>query len=488
MATTTLPIEARAGLLAPALLPCLAGAGVYLVVMLVGNSLLDDSDSYWHIVVGQWILGHGFPHTDPFSFTFAGKPWIAKEWLSQLLYFGAYRIGGWPAVVTLAAAAVALAFALLTRLLQERLSALPAIAMVAIAFILVTPHAVARPHVLALPLMVAWVGGLVRAADRGKAPSLALLGLMVIWANLHAGFSLGIFLVGAVGLDAIVAAEASERWRTGLVWLRFGLLALVAGCITPYGPQSLLVTWQVLGLGPALSIIGEWRPADFSHLAGFELALLFAGGFALYRGVTLPPVRILILLGLLHMALSAERNGEVLGLLAPLFLAAPLARQFPQPRPAEAPAQHRVPAALFAAIGVTLIAATAALISVSHYQPNPRITPAAAVAALQQVNVARVFNDYDLGGYLIFAGVPTFIDGRTELYGDAFTARAYRAATLADVNDFVALLDEYRIDATLLEPSTPAVALLDRLPGWKRLYADDTAVVHVRLSLRTTLE
>jgi hypothetical protein len=487
MATTSIAADRETEAWAPAL-PWLAGAGVYLVVMLVGNSLLNDSDSYWHIVVGQWVLAHGFPRTDPFSFTFAGKPWIAKEWLSQLLYFGAYRLGGWAAVVTLAAGAIALAFGLLTKFLQERLAMLPTVALVAVAFILVTPHALARPHVLALPLLVAWVGGLLRAADRGKTPPLALLALMVIWANLHAGFSLGILLVGAIGLDAIVSADAAARRQVALVWIRFGALALVAGCITPYGPQSLLVTRQVLSLGPALSIIGEWKPADFSHLAGFEMALLLGSGFALYRGLVLPPVRILILLGLLHMALSAERNGEVLGLLAPLLLAAPLARQFPQLRGSKGVGHRHVSPMLFAGLAVALVAATAGLISVSTYQPNTRITPAAAVAALKAANVGRVFNDYDLGGYLVFAGVPTFIDGRTELFGGDFTARVYRAATLADLNDFVALLDEYKIGATLLEPSVPAVALLDRLPGWKRLYADDTAVVHVRLPLRGTVQ
>jgi hypothetical protein len=90
-------------------------------------------------------------------------------------------------------------------------------------------------------------------------------------------------------------------------------------------------------------------------------------------------------------------------------------------------------------------------------------------------------NDYDFGGYLIFAGVAPFIDGRTDLYGGAFTARHHRAVTLADLPDFIALLDEYEIAATLLSPQTPAAALLDRLPGWRRLHADDVAVVHVRL-------
>jgi hypothetical protein len=54
--------------------------------------------------------------------------------------------------------------------------------------------------------------------------------------------------------------------------------------------------------------------------------------------------------------------------------------------------------------------------------------------------------------------------------------------TLTDLPDFLHILDEYRIGATLLSPQTPAVAFLDRLPGWQRIYGDDIAVVHVRTS------
>jgi hypothetical protein len=46
------------------------------------------------------------------------------------------------------------------------------------------------------------------------------------------------------------------------------------------------------------------------------------------------------------------------------------------------------------------------------------------------------------------------------------------------------MLDEYRIGTTLLAPATPAVALLDRLPDWHRVYADEVAVVHTRRASR----
>ena len=101
MASTTLPAEMRAGTLAPAL-PYFVAAAIYLVVLLVGSNLLNDSDTFWHIAVGEWITDHGLPHTDPFSFTFAGRAWIAKEWLSQVVFHGVYQAAGWSGMVVAA--------------------------------------------------------------------------------------------------------------------------------------------------------------------------------------------------------------------------------------------------------------------------------------------------------------------------------------------------------------------------------------------------
>jgi hypothetical protein len=457
----------------------LVTAAVYVVVLTVGAKLLGDADTYWHIFVGNWTLAHGLPSADPFSFTFAGKPWIAKEWLSQVVLATASNLGGWTLVVAATAAAAALAFGLLARFLAERLSLVGTVALVVAAFILAAPHLLARPHVLALPVMVAWVAGLARAAERGRAPPYALLALMVLWANLHAGFPLGILMVGAFGLDAVVAAAPAERYRTARTWAVFALLTVVAAMVTPYGPQSMIVTFQILNLGPALSIIGEWKAVDFSHLSGMEAVLLAGLGLAVWRGFSLPWPRVLILLGLLHLALSAERNGELLGLLAPLALATPIARQVALAR-ASGPATANPSPIVAAAMVAVLAAATLGLAAVTHYAPTAQITPAGALNALAEANAKRVFNDYGFGGYMIASGVAPFIDGRTELYGGTFTARHDAAVNLRDLPGFLAMLDTYAIDATLLAPDRPAVALLDRLPEWKRLYADDVAVAHVR--------
>ncbi len=260
-----------------------------------------------------------------------------------------------------------------------------------------------------------------------------------------------------------------------LHWLPFTALAVAACSLTPYGPAPLLMPLKTLGLGPALGWISEWRPQDFGHVDTFEL-LLLAGIFALSRGVTLPVVRALVILGLIHFALAQVRNADLLAMLAPLYLAAPLARQFGA-RTEDDPAGPARGASL-TALGVMILATGLAL--ARDVRPALINTPEAAVANAGLAKAGPVLNDYSFGGYLIFVGIPTFIDGRGELYGGQFIARYNRDVSLADLRDFLELLDQYQFGATLLAPNTPAVALLDRLPDWQRVYSDDVAVVHKR--------
>ncbi len=461
-------------------LPLWVGVAVNMLLMVAGNRLLNDPDTMWHITVGQWILDHhAVPDVDVYSFTMRGQPWNSMYWASQVLYAKAHSIFGWSGPVALTALASAATFALLAKLLNRHLSETATVVFVAAAFALTAPHLVARPHVLALPVMVAWISGLIDAADRREAPSFRLLPLMALWANLHGGFIFGLMMVAPVALDAIVAAEAANRKSLALRWAAFALAALAASCCTPYGWNSMLEPMRILALGSSLPLVVEFRPIDFGRLGTFEICLLLGIGFALLRGIKLPPTRILLLLGLLHMALSQSRATEMLALLSPLVLAVPLARQIGGE--SSAPLLKPVSGVMAAGLAASLTAATLTFAAVHDFTPNTAISPVQAVRELKKLNVDRVFNDYDFGGYLIASGVAPFIDGRTDVYGKKFFVDHHHASELIEPDTLFRLLDEYRIEATLMRSQSPAARLLDHVDGWKRIYSDEVATIHLRV-------
>ena len=69
---------------------------------------MADPDVWWHLRTGQLILqNHSLFHTDPYSFTRSGQPWVDHEWLSEVLMFGLYRVAGAGGLIVVFAAIIA---------------------------------------------------------------------------------------------------------------------------------------------------------------------------------------------------------------------------------------------------------------------------------------------------------------------------------------------------------------------------------------------
>jgi hypothetical protein len=137
---------------------------------------------------------------------------------------------------------------------------------------------------------------------------------------------------------------------------------------------------------------------------------------------------------------------------------------------------------MFAGILAMLFAGTVAYASVVRFEPHTRGSPVAAVVELKKLNFSRVFNDYDFGGYLLANGVAPFIDGRTELYGEKFLVEHNAASGLMKPENLFRLLEEYKIEATLMRTQSAATILLDHIDGWQKVYTDEIATIHVRRS------
>jgi hypothetical protein len=470
---------------ARALVPLCVGACVYLFYLYLGDTRLQDSDTFWQVKIGQWILDHrAMPTTDLYSFTRTGAPWISTSWLSQVLFAWSHAQLDWAGPVILTAVAVAITVAIFVYLLDAQIEAPRAVLFAMLALLLSTHHVLARPHILALPVMVAWVGVLMAAADRKSAPSWSWLPLMALWANLHGGFVLGLALIGPISLEAIEHAGKGRRLALFTRWVLFGIGALAASCLTPYGWRTLLGATNILGLGELLSLIFEWMPANFSTFTPFEGALLGLIAFGYYRGLVLSAPRIFLILFLTWGALTHVRSIEAFAFLVPLVLAKPLGEMFPRTAPDPVDA-GRWPARTVTALGALMIVA-ASWTSTSLYMGHHRFTfttthtPVAAVDLLEQRKVQRVFNAYQFGGYLISRDIPVFVDGRAELYGEKFVMDFFKATEGKKPELLPRLLDEYKIDATLLVADAPGPQILDQLKGWKRIYTDDIAVIHVR--------
>lgn len=468
--------------------PQLVGLVALLAATVSGGRLLRDPDSYWHVAAGRWIIENGtVPTRDPFAWSVHDAPWTAHEWLWDVVVQWVFELGNWPAVGVMSALTLAATLAVMMRYLVDHMKPLRAIVLVLLAGLTLEPHALARPHGFALLLLAAWTAGLLRATDEYRPPSWWLALLMVPWSNSHASFVFGLALAGALGLDALLKAAPGQRRRLAWGWLRFGVLAALASQINPVGIDALLYPLNTVTMSDAGALIGEWKPPVVARSVELEAWLLGLVGIGLLLRPRLSPIRVLVLLGLLHMTLHHVRHADLLAVVAPLLLAKSLDEA------AERASGNAPPIRLdrwFEALGPrahvlgVLVSTTALLLALwpmatRNIEPARAITPAAAVDAGLQLP-GHVFNHYDYGGYLIFRGVPVFIDGRGDPYGNAFTQAAIKA--VLDGTDLLDLLDRHGAAWTLLPASSAAVATLDRSEGWLRYYTDDVTVVHRRVT------
>ena len=456
------------------------------------HSPLADPDTYWHLATGRWILAHGsVPRSDPFSHSMPGAEWTAHEWLSELVLVGIHQLAGWDGLIVMVALLFAGTLAYVMHFLQARMEPVHALLFTAFAGSMMMSHLLARPHVLGWLMLAFWVGTLVDASEHRRGPPWRLLLLMVLWANLHGSFTLGLALGVALALDAVLNCTPGQRRAVALRWTGFIGLAVVAAMITPSGWKGVWFTIHVMNMTYALDVIEEWRSPDFHQPQILEVWLMLMLLIAFTGRVRLPWLRLLLVLGLTHLALKYQRNVPVLGLVAPFLMAAPLARRWRETAGAGRDAESldlvfrtlTAPARRGAIVASAMLAALliGTMLQANRFEPVVENTPKTAVqAAVRAGAIGPVLNSYRFGGYLIYSNIPVFMDGRSDMYGDELLKRYNGVLSLQKPEDLPRLLEEYHINWTLLEPGTPALALLDKMPGWRRIYSDEIAVVHVR--------
>jgi hypothetical protein len=432
--------------------------------------LLNDGDTYWHIRAGEWMLAHGAVlRSDVFSYTALGDAWQPQEWLAEILMALAWAARGWPGIHLLFAVAAGLMAGVVAYFVRRRVDMTPALLTIVLGLSCVTGSLLARPHMLALPLLAIWTAGLAAAREKDIAPPWWLVAVMPLWANLHGSFAFGLALAGAMAVEAVV--ESPQRKKAAIGWGLF-LLAATASCLlTPFGLQTLLFPFKLSAMA-GLAHIGEWQASDFSQISPFALALL-AALFVLGSGkIRVAPLRLLLLVALVWLALAHARHQMLVGVTAPILLSTALARAWP----AKSQTQPRLLAA-FAMAGFSLLIAARMMAPVTR--GDDPVSPVSALAHVPRfVRETPVLNDYGFGGYLIWNGVRPFIDSRADLYGDIFL-RNYADMVSPDKDVLAATLAFHHARWTIFPRQAPVVKLLDATPGWRRFYSDKLAVVHV---------
>jgi hypothetical protein len=459
--------------------------------------LLADPDTFMHISVGEWILKNGhFPVVDGFSHTAFGQSWRAVDWLGEIALALSYQAAQWRGVTEITTVTFGLISGVLAFYLSSVLRLSVALSLTFIISLLISPHLLARPVIFSYLLLSIWIVLILELEERSWTGSwsYSLIPLMILWANVHASFTFGLVVAYFFFCPAIYKAYVNKD--AGKLRHLFILLTgvTIAALITPYGPDSTLRTFRLMRIS-ALSQIVEWSPPNFKQDPVHLVAII--GVFALLAGsgIRLRGPRLLTLLLVTVFALEYKRGLGLFSVVAPLLLARPISAWAPylsvqdtRPDPVVRFINRRSGTiAVLCAVAVT-IAGVLWWEMASPIKPPDKNVPEKAITAARLANVTgNVLNSFRFGGYLIFRGIPPFVDGRIQLYGNQFLRRYFRAMSLRDAEDAARMLKQFDITWALLEPGDPIAFMLET-NGWVKLYSDDFAVVFARRGLENTSE
>jgi len=446
--------------------------GVLLLPAALGSStiIFNDGDVSWHIATGQWILDHHrLPTTDPFSYTWAGKPWVPIEWLSEVIYASAYRVGGYSGVSAVVTA-VLMALNGIVFFNAVRWVRFPLLVLVAMDLVLI-PMMLARPHLLAWPILAGWIALMLWARRHNRAPPLWTALVMTLWANLHGGFVFGLAIAAAFGLEAVISS--TDRIRALRQWLVFGIACAIAVCINANGIAGALHPLRFTQL-QMLPMIDEWKPSRVSVTPWFFGVLAFTVALSAWKRPRLRPVRGLLIAAFFAAAMFQARHQAMLAIVAAMLLPEAFADGVERD-----PGGDRRAAAMVALAGALLLVAVRSVMPISL--PESDTNPWKLIASVPpELRSQPVLNDYSMGGPLILSGIRTYIDGRGDMYGDPHVM-TYARMYSGDRREFAEAVRRWNVRwAIAAWRDKKMIAMIAMTPGWRPVAETKAGIVFVR--------
>ncbi len=449
-----------------------------------------DPDLWWHLRTGQVIVEDGIPSVDIFSYTVDGTDWVTHEWGSQVLMWALWSWGGAAALIMTFTAMITATFVVAYRTSRARpfVTALMVLLAAAAARIATAP----RPQMVNLLFLALLVFLLERIRAGAYRPALAWVAvpLVVVWANLHSGYLLGVVVLGVY-----TVGERLERRRPGgrplpreaVAKLPLVAAAAFAGAaVNPSGIALWTYPLETLRSPAMRTHIREWQSPDFHSSWFWPFGLLLVVTVVSLVASRRRPgwTQLLLLLGTGLAGLQSMRHIPLFAVVAIPVVAEQLEVAWDGLRLAGRRRSRLVGSRPVAALTAGLAGVTGVMFVTAAIDANDRavaeLYPVDAVDRLldSELAEARGYNAYGWGGYLIWRDLPVFIDGRADVYGDEFMDLYFQAEDARP--DWREPLDTFAVDYVLLPPSAALGVILEEAADWTSVYDDGIAEVFVR--------
>jgi len=472
-------------------------AVLLLCIFFMASREIVDPDFWWHLRTGQHIVEtRSIPRQDIFSHTLPDQPWITHEWLAEVLIFGIYSTSGQEGLILAFAAIITGAFALLYLQCPGR----PYLAAFVVILAAITSAVTwgVRPQMLSLLIFAAFLY-ILHAFGSGRRKYIWLVPpLMALWANLHGSFLLGLVLLSVYIVGAMISKILAAGDEQNLTWSdisRLVVATLITGLaplVNPNGVQLLVYPFGTLWSPAMQAYIMEWFSPDF-HQIQFQPFALFILLIVVALGLSRrspSPTGLLLLLGFGYASLRSARLIPYFALAATPILAAQLLHVWKRSRWSgrfvvgrrRAGTTYLLLNWLLLSLVILGGAVKVGLTLRGNSEAQRENFPVDAVDFIEEQRITgNMYNLYHWGGYLLWRLYPdqkVFIDGRADVYGDAFIDQYLQVYQLRE--GWEEPLDIYSVNLAIIDRGSSLSTVLNERSDWERRYADEKAVIFIR--------
>lgn len=440
-----------------------------------------EPDLWWHLAHGRANVSGDLVHTNLFSFIYPDYRQHYTSWLFDTTAYLAWQIGGGAGIQLIQMTALAATMFLLYRTSRHQAPAPAVAAVLALAWVVLEPRAIPRPHLMSFVGLAACSLLVERAsAARSARPLIWAIPLVALWANFHVECVFGVALIGLFGLGEFIWPSALTR-REALRALACAGACGAATMATPYGWGLLLYLFENTGLPDMLAIAELQRP----YLPGYRAFYVYLGVGAILLLSQPRKLRLWEVLAAAAFAAAGLRYLRLTPLVvlitAPMLsvrLAALMARGLS--------GWAAVVTALAAAVLLARLPARAFMTELRVGTNAVRMPGFFSVGATDFVGAQRltgpVFNSGNLGGFVawqLYPSVTTFQDARFQASPPEHFAAIVRASqSQPDWDALVAGVDW----AILSRPWPNPLSGVGRFPReeWPLVYWDNATEVVIR--------
>src|SRR5271157_1035250 len=467
---------------------------VPILVFIILTRTPQDADMWWHLRAGQDMWqSKTILLTDTFSYTRFGQPWVNAFWVSEIVFYLLYRLGGFFSFTVVVALIGSVTFYFLFRRMEgdKFVNAF----VVILATLTASPIWTPRPQIFSFLVVGLLDGWLYKIQKGNKGLLWVLILIFAFWANIHGGWVWGFLLLAAyIAGTALNNLSKENRLDSSNreFLLRLIFWSLIAGLALGLNPNGLSIWRLPFTSGNVSMKIQEWASPDF-HQMEFQ-PLLWMFFLLIVTAVLAKPITnwtsLFKIIGFAYLTFVSQRSIAVFAIIAAPILAE-WSNGAIENIKADLPIRIGKESASFFSEKINVVLNTALLVIigltalgraylVSTLAEVNKNVPLGAVKWLNENQVrGHLFNSYNWGGYLAWSlpQSPVFIDGRADLDGNELINEWWNVVD--GTPQGFAILDQWKVQTILLEPAWPVINLLHS-SGWREVYQDKMAVIFVR--------